>query len=174
MSTRFYVPGDWAGLHETVAVSRQMVAQGLGPLTTRFRGHVVTDALRAALPELDDEALEDYVATEAAQESLRFFSDEGEPARRLVVVFEVTALEPVADSLTLAHPAAGLAVPEDVVAWLVDTEAAAEDVDRAASALWSVQGQEWSEETRDAVEACLDHQLAWYAATETDEVLGLS
>lgn len=172
MTARLYVPGDWQGLRETVSASRGSVAAGSASPAHRLRGHAVTDDLRAALPELDEEALEDYVATDPAQESLRLLG-EGQPRRRLVLVFEVDALEPVADSLTEAVPARGVAVPEDVVAWLVDTEEAAEDVDRAASARRSVAGGAWTEEARQSVDACLDHQLAWYAATEADEVLTL-
>lgn len=159
MSVRVYVPGDWRGLAEQ-------------SLTVDLRGHVVTDGLRARLPDLDDEQLEHYVMTEAAQESLRHLAGEGEPRRRLVLVLDVDWVEPVPESLTGVR-VRGPVVPDDVAAWLVDTESAAEDVDRATSALRSETGGEWSPGTTQAVEACLEHELAWYAATEADEVLAL-
>ena len=175
MSTRVYVPGEWMGVRETMAIV-QMPGSGLDPLwnLAPARGYAVTAALRAALPELDDEGLEHYAMTEAAQASLSFFHDEGEPMRRLVLAVDVDSVEPVADSVCEVQ--VEMAVPHHVVAWLVDTESAADAVGAVAGSL-PLTGAEPAEEVERierAVEACLDHELAWFAATEADEVLRLA
>lgn len=157
MSTRCYVPGDWAWVWG---------ATGEGEL----EGHAVTASLRAALPDLDDEQLEHYASTEAAQRSLLLHTDAG-PPRRLVLVLDLDddrgTPEPVGESPTAVR-VRGVRAPGDLVGWLVDTAEAADDVRRAAAALRS--GDPGDPGTTAAVEACLDHELAWYAATETDLV----
>ncbi|MBS2936928.1 hypothetical protein KDN32_04115 [Nocardioides sp. J2M5] len=173
--TRVYVPGDWNDVKETLATVRQ-AGHALEPrwnLGTR-RGYAVTAELRAALPDLDEESLEHYAMTEAAQASLENFHDEGEPMRRLVLAVDVEDVEAVPDAVCEVR--AELAVPHDVAAWLVDTESARESVARVAGRL-PLHGSESAEEAalvERAVEACLDHELAWFAVTETDVVLELS
>ncbi len=175
MSTRVYVPGEWMDVRETMAVVREAGAV-LDPhwnLAPR-RGYAVTPALRGALPGVDDEGLEHYAMTEAAQASLAGFHDEGEPMRRLVMAVDVDAVEPVPG--TVCEVTVEVAVPHDVVAWLVDTDDAAAAVAAVAGQL-PLTGAESAEQVarvERSVEACLDHELAWYAATEADEVMGLA
>ncbi len=173
--TRVYLPGDWNDVRETMATVRQ-AGHVLEPRWNLgvLRGFAVTAELRGALPDLDEEALEHYAMTEAAQASLEHFHDEGEPMRRLVLAVDAEAVDLVAG--TICEVRAEVAVPHDVVAWLVDTETARDAVAQVAGA-WPLGGAESAEEAERlerAVEACLDHELGWYAATEVDEVLGLS
>ncbi|QBX54444.1 hypothetical protein EXE58_02480 [Nocardioides seonyuensis] len=175
MSIRVYKPGSWMNLREVVSVQQQ-AGDVLAPdwNTDRHLVYTVTEALRSALPDLDDEGLEHYAMTEAAQASLRLFYDEGEPMRRIVMAVDVDSVEPVQDGLCEVH--AEFSVPNDVVAWLVDTDGAAPAVSDVAGSL-PLTGTESTEDVariERAVAACLEHDLAYYAASETDLVMELS
>ncbi|WP_104107589.1 hypothetical protein [Nocardioides sp. 616] len=166
MSTRVYLPADWQGVVERVEVHRMVQAMGDAPSYAEHTGYAVTPALRAALPDCDDEELEHVAMTQAAQESLHHFVTDDGPRRRLVLVVEATEVEQVDD---VAQVRAEVSIPGDVVAWLVDTEEAGEDVSAAVAALDRGDLEAFEE----AAERCLDHELAWFAATEVDEVMGL-
>lgn len=178
MTTRVFLVGDWTALGEHLGV-RAFLDPDDGPRQVTWPGFAVTDALREALPGLDDEGLEHYAMTEAAQASLGNFYDEGEPMRRLVIVVDVARVEPRSAlgswgraAFDPEHPGlvgATVELPEDVVAWMVDSEEARHDV-LLASAAYRVD----DDDAPRLAQACLDHELGWYAATEVDEVLGLS
>ena len=115
-------------------------------------------------------ALEHYAMTEAAQESLLMLADRLGQNRRVVLAAEAEHVTPVEGALTLVE-VSEIAVPQDVIAWLVDTEEAIGAVAAAAAGLRSGDGET---DTSRLVEACLDHELAWYAAGELDVVLALA
>jgi hypothetical protein len=173
--TRVFVVGFWDAIGEHLAVSR--LPEQDEPYDVTYPGFAVTEELRAALPGLDDEGLEHYAMTEAAQASLGYFLDEGEPMRRLVIAVEAHDVAPAqvaafdGQRLDPEHPGlvdATFALPDDVVAWLVDTDDARETVRAAVSAIAT-----GDDNTDELVERCLDHELAWYAAAEVDEVMRL-
>ncbi len=63
----------------------------------------------------------------------------------------------------------GGTIPHDVVAYMVDTDDAVEDVLRAAVAF-----RMGDADADELAERCLRHELGWYATTEVEQVLGLS
>ena len=174
MSTRIYVPGSWTGTRELFPIERFNRVTDPERLwnVRRGRGYAVTDALRRALPDLDDEQLEHYAMTEAAQASILKLEEEDVPLRRLVLAVDVDQFEPVSGSL--CEVAAEYSLPYDVVAWLVDTDAATKLVERAVDFLpLYARTPEELRQFEEAAERCLDHELAWYAANEVDEVMKL-
>ena len=97
MSERVYVPLTSSGLARLVAEGRLD-----GPL----RAHAVTDALREAWPEGDDEGWE-YAALMAAAATSAAARGSGEAPRRYVVAADVPSYEPVpGDDPTLVDVAA--------------------------------------------------------------------
>jgi hypothetical protein len=107
------------------------------PALTVRRAHAVTPALRAALPDEDDEALEFVAQLEAADDSLALLARAtGAPRLRVVVSADVpdAALAPVADG-DAPPSAVDVVSPVDarhVACFLVDEPAAARDVALAA------------------------------------------
>ena len=83
MSTRVYLPLTRQALRALVSDSRLG-----GPIVA----HAVTDALRDAWSEADDEECEYAALAAAARESWQF-RDEGDSPRRLVIAADVTTLE---------------------------------------------------------------------------------
>lgn len=129
MSHRAYLPLTRRELAELAAERR------LGGGRTAY---AVTDALRQAWPEGDEEGWEYVAMTAAGDASWRLRADD-EPARRIVVAADLGVVEPVAGE----HPAEVL-VPHDV-AWRnvasihVDTDdVTAEEVEegRAPDLAW--------------------------------------
>jgi hypothetical protein len=170
MSTRVYVPASWREVRDDVAAHR--ASAGGDEPTDRRDAHAVTAALLEALPGSDDEELEHYAMTEAAQESLHRLVGEDGPRRRLVMVVETDDLDDLderGEEHGVTSVRARVSVPRDVVAWLVDTGEAGPDVASAVEALERADPQAFEE----AAERCLDHELAWFATTELDEVLAL-
>ena len=123
--------------------------------------HAVTPELVRKLgdPAPDEEESEYAALTAAALESLSLLHPD-EPPRRVVAAVDVPGWEPRPHE---DHPSA-VSVPTPVpwrrlVAVHVDGAEAAGDV---AAALGGAE---------EAVERCLDHELAWFAVQEVDELL---
>jgi hypothetical protein len=137
---------------------REAQAQGsFGPAP--LRAHAVTVAVADALD--DDEEREYAALTAAALEAVALLTDE-DPPFRLVAAVDVggwadeSGDDPTA--VRLAHE-----VPwKRLAAVLADSPDAAAAVARAAAG----QGQDDA-----ALEACLDHELGWFATQEVDALL---
>ena len=147
---RLYLPATATDLHKD-------------GLTPRW-AHAVTGALRAELPDEDDEGLEMAATLAAADESVRLLAADGSVPRRIVVVAdvpdgavevpEVLGEEQLPTAVEVVSP-----VPWDLVVSLhVDEQAAAADV-RAAAA-----GDD------DALERAADRDLLWYDVVELDDL----
>ena len=136
MSVRIYLPVTSTTLGRLVAEGR---------LDGPFRAHAVTDTLREAWPEGDEEAWEYAALMAAAASSTELRGAEDRP-RRYVVAADVPAVEEIAgDDPTLVDVAAD--VPwKNVAAAHVDTE------DRDAG-------------------ADPDDDLAWFATQEIADLL---
>ncbi|MGY4643065.1 DUF6912 family protein [Cellulomonas sp. URHB0016] len=127
------------------------------------RAHAVTPALRAALPEEDEEGLEFAAQLAAADDSLALLGDQPDAPRLRVVVSVdvpdravVTATDP--DDAPSAVDLLDDLGREDIACVHVDEPEAREDVGRAAA------GDE-------AALAALDERdLLWYDATELGEI----
>lgn len=123
------------------------------------RGHAVTAALRAALPDEDEEGVEFAAQLAAADDALLLLAGRpAAPALRLVVTVEVpdASVAPVPDP-TAAASAVELIVPvprDRIVCAHVDEPAARADIDRALTG------------DAAAVEALAERDLLWYDATE--------
>lgn len=148
---RLYLPATAADLAD---------ADGL----TGRSAHAVTAALRAEVPEEDDEGLEMTATLAAADDSVRRIAGEGtgRPVR-VVVVADVpdaaVAVPEVLDEDQLPTVVeAGAVRWRDVVAFLVDEDAAAEDVAAAAA------GDEA------ALDRAADRDLLWYDAVERTDL----
>ncbi|WP_043503163.1 DUF6912 family protein [Georgenia sp. SUBG003] len=126
--------------------------------------HAVTAALRAELPDEDDEGLEMAATLAAADESVRLIAADGSVPRRVVVaadvpddaveIPEVLGEEQLPTAVEVVSP-----VPwGTVVSVHVDERAAASDV-RAAAA-----GDD------DALERAADRDLLWYDVVELDDL----
>lgn len=152
---RVYVPSSLGLLREV------LVSGGVGPVP--LLGHAVTDALRAAYPEGDEEEWEYAALTAAAQDSLGLLGEDDAP-RRVVVALDADTVLPVeGHEPTLVE--IGAAVPlRRVAAVHVDSEDAAETV-LAARQRWAA-AEAGDVEAARVVEQCLDHELGWYAAQE--------
>lgn len=160
MSTRVYVPSTVTRLREL------LVSGGLGPVP--FLAHAVTEPLRDS-GEAEEEDWEYAALTAAAQDALGLLTDE-DPPRRVVVVAEAETTTPVAG----AEPSlveVGEVIPLRKVVSLHVDSAEAEDTVAAARGPWqSAAAGEPGDE--DLVEACLDHELAWFATQEIGDVVG--
>ncbi len=139
-------------------------------------GFAVTPALREWYAEGDDEELEYAAMTLAARASVRLLDrelvlDPTAEARRVVVVAEVTAVEPAPDvdraAVRVMEP-----VPLRLVqAVHVDDPGAAADVRAAAEQL--VEADLGSEDAAFVVEQVEGHELQWYATQEIGPLLEL-
>ena len=151
---RIYLP---ATLDEIDAVAAG-AAGGSAALDPR-RVHMVTPALRAALPDEDDEGLEFAAQLAAADDSLlRLAERPSAPHLRLVLAVDVpdAALVAVVDSdaaPSIAELTVAVALSELVSAHVDELDAAA-DVERAMT------GDEH------AVERLAQRHLLWYDASE--------
>lgn len=120
--TRAYLPA-------TSSLLAALVAEGR--LDGPRRAHAVTDALRAAWPEGDDEGWE-YAALMAAAADSLSLRREGDAPRRFVIAVDVAGVEPVGgEELTSVDVAAD--VPwKNVAAAHMDTEDDADEDDDLA------------------------------------------
>lgn len=167
--TRLYIPYNFDELGQALFVARMPEQQGnVDAGISASGGHAVTDELRRALPDLDDEGLEHYAMTEAAQQSIALVDDDFGHHRRMVLAVDVSFVVTVAGEITGVE-SDQVVIPRDLVALLVDTDDATGTVRRAAKAVKFA-----DDDAADLVEQCLDHELAWYAAAEVDVVMGLS
>ena len=139
-------------------------------------GYAVTGALREWYAEGDEEELEYAAMTLAARACVRLLDralllEPGLSARRVVVVAEVSAVEPAPDvdraAVRVLEP-----VPLRLVqAVHVDDTDAETDVRAAAEAL--VEGDLGSEDAAFVVEQAEGHELQWYATQEIGPLLEL-
>jgi hypothetical protein len=165
-STRVYVPTSMAGLRALVT------ADGIGPAP--FVAHAVTDELRAAYADGGEEEWEYAAAAAASRASLALIGEDDQP-RRVVVAVDVGTVLPAEGPQAEADPT--IVTVDEVVPFrrigsvLVDLPEAEADV-RAAAAAWLA--AEGGDEAADQlVERALDHELAWFAAQEIGDLLGL-
>ena len=119
------------------------------------RAHAVTAALRAALPDADDEGLE-YVAQLAAADDalLALAADPAAPRLRVVVAADVSGARPVPDGPPTAVDLSGPVVPAQVACLLVDEPAAAPDVAAAVGG------------DQSAYDRLEERDLLWYDVSE--------
>ncbi len=123
-------------------------------LTVR-RAHAVTAALRAALPEADDEGLEFVAQLAAADDALAALAaDPQAPRLRVVVAADVEGARPVPDGLPTAVALPGPVTPAQVVCLLVDEPEAAADVAAAVGG---------DQPARDSLD---ERDLLWYDVSE--------
>jgi hypothetical protein len=130
VSVRIYVPLTSSGLAALVAEARLG-----GPM----RAHAVTEDLRSAWPEADEESWE-YAALMAAAADSAALRQAGDVPRRYVVAADVPTVAPAqGEDLTLVDVAADV-VWKNVAAAHVDTEDdAGEDDDLAWFATQEIQ-----------------------------------
>lgn len=155
MSTRVYIPSTTGRLREL------LVSGGLGPAP--LRAHAVTDELREALREVGEEEWEYDALMSAAQDSLGLIG-EGDRPQRVVVVAEAETATPVEEgeeSLVEVDTVVPLA---KVASVHMDSPDAAEAVAAARDA-WPA-AQRGEADAQELLDACLDHQLGWYATQE--------
>jgi len=155
--TRVYLPSSAARL------ARLAVERGVGPAP--LEAYAVTPALRAALPDLDEEGLE-YVATlEAARASLRLTAADGSAARRIVLAADVP------DTAVSAAPDAGVAgVTLSAPVPIADTASIHADDADAEPAVRAALADLASAALLDALE---EHDLLWWATQELEDLLTL-
>jgi hypothetical protein len=158
VSARVYLP-------TTLSLLRSLLASGVVAAAST-RGHAVTDAVRRALPDVDEEDLEYVACSAAAQESVALLGPE-EPPRRAVLAVDVAATggtddpdDPTSVLLT------GEVRTRQVAALLLDSADAGRVVGTARDALLS-----GSPEAALLLELCLDHELGWWAAQEIPGLL---
>ena len=160
MSVRVYLPSSPALLRDI------LLSGGLGP--PPMLAHAVTDELRAAFPDAGEEDWEYAALTAAAQDALALLGEADAP-RRVVVVAEAGVVVPV----TGAEPSlveVGEAVPlRKVAAVHMDAPDAETDV-AAARVAWAA-AHDGDPVALERVEACLDHELGWYATQEIGDLV---
>jgi hypothetical protein len=142
---RIYLPSAWPELTDPTGLAPRVV-------------HAVTPALRAALPDEDEEGLEFSAQLLAADDSLERMGPEPAVARRVVIAADVSedAVAPLDDPDEIPSAVRLLvAVSWDDVACAHVDEAAAADQVRAALA-----GDE------QAAEDLVERDLLWYDASE--------
>jgi len=123
-------------------------------LTVR-QAHAVTVALRAALPDTDDEGLEYVAQLAAADDALAALAaDPAAPRQRVVVAADVEAARPAPDGPATAVVLSGPVAPAQVACLLVDEPEAAADVAAAAGG---------DQSARDRLDA---RDLLWYDVSE--------
>jgi hypothetical protein len=160
VAERVYLPMTATGL-------RAAQAQGsFGPAP--LRAHAVTPAVAEAL---DDEEEREYAAlTAAALEAVALLADDDPPCR-LVAAVDVSGWEPDEKgddptAVRLAHE-----VPwKRLAAVLADSPDAGPTIARAVAGA-AGRGESAGETQDAALEACLDHELGWFATQEVDALL---
>jgi len=146
---RLYLPATATDLHSPTGISPRWA-------------HAVTAALRAELPDEDDEGLEMAATLAAADESVRLVAADRSVPRRVVVaadvpddavqVPEVLGEEQLPTAVEVVSPVAW----GKVASLHVDEQAASADVAAAAA------GDD------DALERAADRDLLWYDVVELD------
>lgn len=157
---RIYLPCTLTQLRDLVT------SGGVGPAP--FTAHAVTDAVRAADPDGDDEAWEYAASTAAAQSSLGLIVEE-EDSRRLVVAADAPSASPVATEEPSTVQVDDL-IPFRQVAGVLIDDADASAAVAAAAHVWD-QAMAGDPEAQALVERCLDHELGWYSAEEIGDLL---
>lgn len=155
---RIYLPATPADLPQIESAPAGVTL----PLASR-RAHAVTAALRAALPEEDDEGLEYAAHLAACDDSLWLLADVPDAARqRLVVTLEVPdddVVEVLASEAVLAPSAVQLSAGSARVHCLhVDEPDAVPDVTGA------LEGDDA------ALERLVERDLLWYDALEVGDI----
>jgi len=135
--------------------------------------HAVTPALREWYAEGDEEELEYVAFTRAAQAALRLLRhDPRAPRRRVVVSADVSTAGMIVLDRELGSSAVRLTAPVPlgtVAAIHVDAPEAESDVAAAAEVVdEALAGDPDAQFTVDGAE---DHDLAWYAAGELDDLI---
>jgi hypothetical protein len=166
---RVYLPSTLSGLRTLLDTG----SLGNPPLP----GYAVTAALREWYAEGDDEELEYAAMSLAARASVRLLDrqlllDPALAPRRVVVVAEVDAVEPVPDVDRAAVRVLAPVPLRLVQAVHVDDADAEPDVRAAAEAL--VEADLGSEDAAFVVEQAEGHELQWYATQEIGPLLELS
>ena len=134
--------------------------------------YAVTPALREWYAEGDEEELEYAAMSLAARASVRLLdADPDAPRRRVVVVAEVDAVEPVPRVDRAAVRVLEPVPLRRVQSVHVDDEAAQDDVRAAAEQL--VEADLGSEDAAFVVEQAEGHELQWYATQEIGPLLEL-
>lgn len=119
------------------------------------RAHAVTAALRAALPDADDEGLEYVAQLAAADDALTVLADDpAAPRLRVVVAADVAGARPASDGSPTAVVLPGPVAPTQVACLLVDEPEAAADVAAAAGG---------DQPARDRLD---ERDLLWYDVSE--------
>lgn len=135
--------------------------------------HAVTPALREWYAEGDEEELEYVAFTRAAQAALDLLrQDPDAPRRRVVVSADVAASAIVREAGELGSSTVRLPQPvslKEVAAVHVDDPDAAEDI--AAAVAVVEEARAGDEDAQFTVDGAEDHELAWYAASELDDLL---
>jgi hypothetical protein len=136
-------------------------------------GYAVTAELREWYDDGDDEELEYVALTLAARASVRLIdADMDAPRRRVVVVAEVSDVDPV-PHVDRAAVRVTQAVPLRLVQSVhVDDPSAVADVTVAADAV--IEADLGSEDAAFRVEQAEGHELLWYATQEIGPLLELS
>jgi hypothetical protein len=138
--------------------------------------YAVTAGLREWYAEGDDEELEYAAMSLAARASVRLLDrvlaeDASAPARRVVVVAEVPAAEPVPQVDRAAVRVTAPVPLRQVAAVHVDDPAAEDDVRAAAESV--VAADLGSDDAVFALEQADGHELQWYATQEIGPLLEL-
>jgi hypothetical protein len=160
---RIYLPST---LDELDATGSPVPSDDPGRATGSFGSrivHAATAALRAALPDEDEEGLEFAALLAAADDALlRVAARPNAPRLRLVLALDVPGADLTAvDDDDLAPSAALLPVSvgrDDIVCAHVDEPAASAEVERAVAG------------DVDAAERLADRDLLWYDATELSAI----
>jgi hypothetical protein len=163
---RIYLPATLPALAEL----RRHGRFGPPPLAA----HAVTPALREWYAEGDEEELEYVAFTRAAQNALRLLrADPAAPRRRVVVSADVapTAVSHHGQELGSSEVRLTSAIPLSAVAAIhVDDREAEPDIAAAAEVVEeAAAGDPDAQFTVDSAE---DHELAWYDASELDQLVG--
>lgn len=169
MTTRVFVPLSLTDLR-----TLERTGELAPPAGGVRQAHALTEALRSAWPDGDEEEWEYAALLTAAQESLELVAaaaaEDPTTARRRVAALDVdvTVAAPDPDA-----PETGVGLPaplrlRDIEAWHVDDEAA---VPAARAAVEAIRSAGDAEAIAVALEACLDHDLGWYATQELDQLV---
>lgn len=146
---RIYLPSTFAELDQRHGLAPRLV-------------HAVTPALRAALPDEDEEGLEYAAQLLAADDSLERMADRPVARRRVVITADVP--EVVVESVDDAHAASVVRLTttigwDDVACAHVDEKAAEGDVTAA------LDGDD------DAMERLAERDLLWYDSSELGHLI---
>jgi hypothetical protein len=162
---RVYVPATLPLL----TLLRDSGQLGKGAVTA----HAVTPALREWYAEGDEEELEYVAFTRAAQSALQLLRhDPDAPRRRVVVSADVPTSSVAREDAELGSSTVRLTHPvtlDAVAAIHIDAPEATPDIAAAAAVVEeALAGDPDAQFTVDGAE---DHELAWYAPTELNDLL---